>query len=464
MWRSCFSWIRTQLISLILPLCLLVGGAGASVAFTPNLPPDNDAYQYEMLARSILEGRYSLDGVLPTMFREPGYPLIKAIFYFMGGTTRGFLWVQVFLVAITALLWWAAWRELRPQMAWIGSWGVLCAYGYWRFVSRGQYEVILGCWLALAIYLIIRFWKKPSFVWAIGSGVCFGALLLTRSVYQFLWLPAFWAGWYFFRNKTITKQTIAKTFIVFAISVLAFPLGWSMRNKALFDTYQLADRAGLVLVCRAILASTPWAGYVASAGSVLMGEQVIRSWFPEAKPFIDTHWVMAGDRLLLATNAAGGNIHQADGVLLEEAKQEILATPENMLRFLAWTPVELIRLFGLPSFEYPHSTMEPMFRGQTLPLSDLKIAIVLLVHMAQLGYLVFVVRGGWILWRERSPLFLFVLPVAYLFVIHAPLDNVVRFSAPVQPLLWMLVLYGIFHTERRLMLWQRIRAKRVLKV
>lgn len=440
-WRS---WLPELLLAI---LCLSLA------LFSPQGPLLSDDRDYDILARSIQQGRYSLDGVQPTMQREPGYPALRAIVYTLGGNARSILLVQAILVVLTAILWRRSWRTVQPELGWIGAWGTVLAYGYWLFVPKAQYEIVLGFWLALSVFLMLRFWRRPSIQNVAAAGLVFSVLILTRGVYLFLWIPMFLLGWWIMRKTVPSKKQMLKYFAAFALACLLLPGAWMMRNGRTFGSYSLADRPGLVLMCRAALVSAPFPSYMASIGSVLMGEQALKTLVPNAQPVVDQQWAEADKLLRSYTNGTGTLSHDADRRLLEEAKSRVFASPQSFVYYLAWTPVELAHLFGLPSPNYPHATMETMFRGQPLPLPITKLFVLLGIHCGQAIYWFVMVYGIVRAFQNERKVFFLSLPILYLVVIHAPLDNVVRFAAPTQPIQMAFVLYGMTN------LFQKIRPR-----
>ena len=64
-----------------LPMLVAFLFAAAFIVFQPGTIW-KDGAEYDALAQSILQGQYSIDGE-PSMLREPGYPLFRALVRFV---------------------------------------------------------------------------------------------------------------------------------------------------------------------------------------------------------------------------------------------------------------------------------------------------------------------------------------------------------------------------------------------
>ena len=85
-----------EIILLVIGMILAIRGVA---------PQGNDAAEYDALTRSILHGQYAIDPGIPTMFREPGYPLFRAIIFAVGGNWQAVFFVQIALAIMTVIFW-----------------------------------------------------------------------------------------------------------------------------------------------------------------------------------------------------------------------------------------------------------------------------------------------------------------------------------------------------------------------
>jgi len=137
---------------------------------------------------------------------------------------------------------------------------------------------------------------------------------------------------------------------------------------------------------------------------------------------------------------------KADALLLNEAKSLIFKSTDNLFRYIAWTIPDELRLFGLTSVMAPAISIESHFESHKT-LGPVKFTALLLMAALQLfwwaGCLAGILKG----YKKIGPTFLYVLaPLLYLAFVHAPLDNVSRFSSPVQPILGACFAFAIFNT------------------
>lgn len=423
---------------------ILIGLISLILVLRFPLPIWDDGTQFEQLSRSILRGEYALIPGVPSMYREPGYPLFRAMAYAVGGTPSIVLFLQAILAVATCALWRRVWEKLKPGSGWIGAWGTFAAYGYWLFARQHAYEVLLGFLLAACFWFFMRFLDEKRLFSAAMAGLFLGSLTATRGVFIFLWIPmALWAIYDFTRSGAWATQRKKCLSGIAAFVLLAnlLPGAWIARNTARFNTFGIASRPGLILLARAIKTDASWGQYGASFLGTFTGDALIKALLPQLRPIDRQHTAMLDQERERIAKEQGvqSTDSKVDELMLREAKSKIFASPTSFAKYLAWSVVDDIRLVSLPSFTTPWGTMEPMF----LQKSKLGIANVLALLIADglnLAWLFGGLLGCYLGWRMFKSRFVLLVPYAYLLAIHAPLDNVVRFSAAIQPIIGAFVM------------------------
>ncbi len=423
-----------------LPEILIGVFAMALVVFAP-LPIWDDGTQFETLARSILRGEYALTPGVPSMYREPGYPLFRALVYAIGGTPHVVLILQAILAVLTCFLWRRIWDRIKPGTGWIGAWGTTIAYGYWLFSRQHAYEVLLGFLMACGMFLFQKFWTERKLPLAIASGLVFGLLSATRGVFIFLAFPLIA---YVLLEAWPQRKKIWPGLLAFLLCAGLFPIGWMLRNQIQFHTFSIASRPGLVLLARAIKTDATWGQYGASFVGTFTGDALIKAVLPDWKPIDRQHTATLDlERERIAAEAGLQPTDSlVDELMLTEAKNKIFRSRESFAKYAAWTVIDDIRLVSIPSFTTPWGTMEPMFL-QAQKLSLVQIIFLLVSAGLNLVWLVGGFVGCLLFWRTSRPHFYLAIPYLYLLLVHAPLDNTVRFSATIQPIIGALVLLSL---------------------
>ncbi len=426
-----------EIILLVIGMILAIRGVA---------PQGNDAAEYDALTRSILHGQYAIDPGIPTMFREPGYPLFRAIIFAVGGNWQAVFFVQIALAIMTVIFWRKNWALLDAKNAWIGAWGTMLAYGYWLMMNRTGYEILLGALLAVGMYGAQRFLQTQKVRWAVMAGIALGYLSLTRGV--FLLLPFFLTTIFFLHaggwKKFQVLTDVKKGMVLFLFFALAIPGVWMTRNAIRFHTFSLASRPGIVLYARAITLDSGWEGYFTTSVSAVFGQAIEQHLFPKLTPPMvyaqDTLTWNEYEKDLVTTHQ---DSQAADAMMYKEAKSIIFASPNSVARYIAWTGIEELRLYGLPSPRALDVSVEPIFANAPLRLVSAQMLALIGFIVLQWLWWIGAAYGLYAGFQKYGLTFLMGVPVVYLILVHAPLDNVARFSATVQPIVGSLILLAI---------------------
>jgi hypothetical protein len=333
-------------------LCALIISAG--FVFFASGPIQKDASEYDRLARSIVAGQgFSLDGQHPSMVREPGYPLMRAGIYGLGGGTRSILWAQALLAALTIYLVGRSFQDMHPVYGKYAAWASLLSYSFFSFSGRHLAEILVGFLCSALLCCWIRTRTDKRLRWAIPFLAA--ALCITRFTFLYLSLLSvmmcFWGE---------SKQTYAKRFKELTAAVLLF-IGcifpWMWRNHTLFGTWAFTNRAGIQVYARAWKAGRPLPELVGTYASVLFGRvAAVKAGFT---PIIDQQWLATSQRFNLAIEHIG--YAGADQELKRDGMRYIVSSYRTFLVFLGWSPLEMLRLFALTSPRAWDFSIESMF-------------------------------------------------------------------------------------------------------
>ena len=205
-----------------------------------------DEYQYVDIAANLARhARFSLDGVHPTAYRAPGWPLLLAPIRFLGGGIVAYRLVNVALFALAVVLgWWLA-REMGGKAVAALAAPMLALYPIAVYTEGTLYPETLGSVLVLAgIAAGVRARAAPGPLswWAVGSGAAFGYLILTIPN---AWLPlAAVLVWLALGRRRLWRT--ACCVLLVAVAVVSV---WVVRNAITFHQFiPVTDASGYDLL------------------------------------------------------------------------------------------------------------------------------------------------------------------------------------------------------------------------
>jgi 4-amino-4-deoxy-L-arabinose transferase-like glycosyltransferase len=242
-------------------LVLILAGALAirvlyTVLVAQDIPVIGDALTYHLLGENIAEGRGferplhpqlagfdSWEAGAPTAEHPPLFPLLVGLFTKLGATT--YLAQKLLLCAvgtITVAFVGLAGREAGGSAVGLIAAGLAAVYPFlWIVDGSLMSETLYGVFVAAALWIALRFARRPSLGLAAGLGVLVGIAALTRGdalvLVPVLLIPlAFRAG-----AAWRSRLTLA------AVAVGAFALvlaPWTIRNLTEFDQPVLISTNG----------------------------------------------------------------------------------------------------------------------------------------------------------------------------------------------------------------------------
>jgi len=211
-------------------LFFLLAGLGYSYSLGANLRYP-DAQKYYAVALNVASGHgYSVDGVQPTAFFVPVWPLLLSVFIKLGAPIwilryLNFIFMAACVYVIRSIL-----RVKKAQAGAPIAALLLVGYGVLFYTAGTLYTQTLA---TLEILLIIRLMVGSPFGYAraVGLGVLSALLIMTHPSGVFI--PPLVVFWLVLPRNF---HLIGKTVISALVAVLLIS-GWSYRNYRTFDRF-----------------------------------------------------------------------------------------------------------------------------------------------------------------------------------------------------------------------------------
>jgi hypothetical protein len=189
-----------------------------------------DTLSYTLPAEHLLrKGLLSLDGVTPDYFRTPGYPLVLALVYGLGGGNTAVVIIQILLSTFKLYLCYRILIMLRtgPKWALFGTALMLFNTTSYKYSLHVLSESLFGFLIILSLYLFVRYLCRGRNPWIfLAFSVALNYALLTRPILIYFNLLAAAALLVCF----ILKKIPLRCFIIFFLCFSLVFGGWSYRN------------------------------------------------------------------------------------------------------------------------------------------------------------------------------------------------------------------------------------------
>lgn len=409
-----------------------------------------DAFEYDSIARNLVAGRgYAYQDQL-TMNREPGYPVFRAVVYVLHGNEKTILWLQVLLVGGMVLLVGDAFRKLTGNKeATAAAWGAALAYGYSIYAASHYSEAFTGFIVALVGWLATRCMTEKRTVSAYGALIVASAILvLTRMNMAFIPPALFFT--IAMAESSLWKRRV-QVLVLLGVAWVALLLPWVIRNGIQFHEWAISGRSGIQFYARMVKAREPISRLGASLVSVV-GSHVGSSALGLRPIIVDDQWIATWNRF----NELSATSHlppaNMDRALRHEALAAITSSPRMLFGYLAWTPVEALRLWALPSPGSPNFSIENTFypAWQTGHFTALKAIILAIADILQILFwtaFIYMLYLGWKQYKWRWVPGWMILAVT---LAHLSFDAIIRYGVPVQPWVWAMIAWGLMSHRTKL--------------
>jgi 4-amino-4-deoxy-L-arabinose transferase-like glycosyltransferase len=243
----------SQWIAVSAAVLLMAGGIAYSVHLGEELKYQDEKDYYELAVILVTTGNYALsDGEL-TAFRAPGYPLLLAGLYGVGGGIVSARLVNFSLLAATVLLCCGIARRISGGVAAAFTALLLLGYPVLFYTAGTLYpQTLSGFLLALFLWLA---WRQSAAAWVyFVAGVVYGGLVLTVPVFLML-VPLVGIGIW------LEAKAGRRGLVLLAIGCMLAVGPWTIRNYRAFDAFvPVATNAGVNLWAGNNLYTTPQSG------------------------------------------------------------------------------------------------------------------------------------------------------------------------------------------------------------
>lgn len=202
--------------------------------------PGGDANHYRVLAEALVEKQaFVIPSGIPESDRTPGYPMFLAVFYAITRNWVSVALLQSLLLAFVPILtYFLANRFFGRTVGLIA--GFLTAIDPNRLFNS---SILLSDGLFTLLFLasLLLFFKSidtpTKFSWSIlGVGLILGYATLVRQVG--LLLPLIFLSYLFFSKKVKFPNLKLAALLMSGFLLVVIP--WSVRNKIVFDSWQLS--------------------------------------------------------------------------------------------------------------------------------------------------------------------------------------------------------------------------------
>jgi 4-amino-4-deoxy-L-arabinose transferase-like glycosyltransferase len=367
-----------------------------------------DPYNFGKMGESIAAG-HGFRGFGNLLERRaPLYPaLIGLVYWIFGVHPQLFLVVQCFLFAGTCVVAYHLGRHLFNVRAGVVA-GLLCAFNpmLLRYIPYLHLETQLTFLVTLMLWLMVRFYDRPTRGNGALVGLAAGAAALTKAVI-FFYPPVFVVGMILSiraarrrgERRAMPWAALATILAVMCCTIVP----WTIRNYR---------SSGHLVLIESGTSDAFLRGFIFSRTEFITlqkppftdAEQESNAYFESLAKKAGTVWQK--------------NDWQTDQILNREAKRRALADPAGVVRK---------SVIGLFTFWYELTS----FRNSVLALALAVGAWVL----------------AWIGWRraarEGRPSWLLLAPVIYLNVALALLLALGRYSVPILPALLVMSAFGV---------------------
>lgn len=230
-WSRRISWIErrsTRIIGVVAGLVLLVEIVYA--ALLGDQLRYLDERVYVTLADNLVNlGMYTQDGVNPTAYRPPGYPMILGALQFMGAGVIGMRLLNAVLLALVVVAVAALARLLAGPLAAVLAAVITGCYPLFIYTAGTLYPQTMAMLLLVAGILALvgaaRATTSGGPGWlAMGGGLCFGMLLLTVPTFAVSFVAVL--VWLVFSYRRVALPVAA----IALAAALVLPTAWGARN------------------------------------------------------------------------------------------------------------------------------------------------------------------------------------------------------------------------------------------
>ena len=409
----------------------------------------DDALEYDRIAQNLATGHgFSLSTVppfVPTMYREPVYPLLlSGVFRIAGHRYGAAQAAQIGLFLLTVLLvYHTASMTYDARIAQMAALCTALAPPLANFPSYLLSETLFTCLLIALVWALVKTVSSARVWWYVLVGFLGGMLVLCKAIAVLFVVPII-VVWMVSPRcaKQIGFARRMGRSLVFLVSACLVVCPWIVRNQQRFGSgTAVALRGGRAIWQRAQqLEQTPV--QVVQTMVFSMSEFLGKALFPTAvdrpRDFLLRASGLSNQRMR-AWEAEGMSPAHIDQRFLEEGLQAIRAHP---VRYLAQSGLEWLKM---AAFIYLPVLNEPRVEDATRRVSGGRLGLAMLrggLHLSAFAILIFAYLGAWVTRVEWERWLFIALPVVVLTVAYSLLSAYGRFAVPLVPLYLILACAG----------------------
>ncbi len=250
---------RKRIVFIIVFLIFWIAAITYSFYLGDRLRYPDERWYYEEYAQNIARTyMFTRDGIHPTAFHPPGYPLILSFIVMMGGgivaaRLINFLALFASMFCLHTIL-----KHRSYRIAPLFSIFLILGYPVLFYTAGTLYPQTLGAFFFLVSLMF--YLKEPmSFRDAILSGIFQGIAILTIPTFAFV--PIFLLVFSFIFRKEVVRKTI----VLFVIVTLVVS-PWMIRNYFIFGRFMLSSNFGVNFLLGNSPSTTPNSGTLAVEG------------------------------------------------------------------------------------------------------------------------------------------------------------------------------------------------------
>lgn len=411
-------------------LIILIIGLVLRVAFCLlfPMPVIKDSSGYNRLALNLISNhRLSYDGITPTLFRGPVYPLFLAgIYSIFGYNFMIARIIQAFLgIALCLVFFYLSGQYLdktlsKQVLTALALHPVLIALSS-SLLSEILFTFLLGL---SAIFLTYAFGRKDKLAYFI-SGLLFGVTTLTRSITAYFAPFLLCAQLIFYKNKKLILSHIT----LFLCGQLLFILPWAIRNYAVSGQFcPVATGGGIAMWLGTY---TPGRGY-----DLGMNPEVYRK-YEEVVGKGQSYTTIENDKKLFRAS-------------LENIKNDpmgyVLLIPLKFQRMFITSYSSFFNLHEIPLTDYLKNTRLILQK----PFIPLWKALMLFISVSIATFGLF---GVWHIRYNVEKFIPILIIVIYFIIFHALSFASARSGIPILPFLLIFAVIGfnsIFSSKARI--------------
>jgi 4-amino-4-deoxy-L-arabinose transferase-like glycosyltransferase len=222
---------RRHLLLACLVAIIVVGGGLYSVFLGPQLRYADELEYYTLATNLVEKHAFTMDGLHPSAFRPPGYPLFLALPIALGAGVVPLRTANFLALGGCVLLTYAIVKQQWGALAGLIGASLVVGYPVLFYTAGTLYPQTLGSlWLLLALHVLLD--RRPAFPSRyLLAGLFFGALLLFIPSFVFtLVITVLWA---LFMDRRVRPAGVLAMCLVPALMVGT----WSIRNYYHFGEF-----------------------------------------------------------------------------------------------------------------------------------------------------------------------------------------------------------------------------------